>query len=858
MAPGAMLRLVLGLRRTFRRFSPTAARVVLGANAVLGSVVAASFALAAPPIDLDLARRAPSFDTWAASPSLLAHLADDRGKVSVLVDLGDLDKDQIPSGVRLVAPGVGARWLAPNEVPGFFAASGAARPWLSPPLHTFLDRSAARWTKTAVAHAEGHRGKGVIVGVVDTGLDVAHADLRDPLTGKTRVAWMLDYSRKPTGTHPELEARFGCTGDAGPCAILSREEIDAEIGSTVRGRDVVGHGTHVASLAAGNGGKKRTYVGGAPEADLIIARITRGSGESLAESVLLDAVSFVFDRADAEGRPVVTNISLGGDFGPHDGTSLLERGLASFVGPAKPGHALVVAAGNSGGLCTRDGVTYGIHTETRVLPDGVTRVPLLAPTAETSISGGSFVWINLQAGDDVRIGLEWNGRTMMEPRPPGESAAIEANPAAGYPYMAVINGVVGGSSPIQQGSYGAVVVLQGKWEKTDVLHLRLEGHGLAQLWVQGTGDAETNGACGGMVFPGAIKQGTVSVPATHPALLAVGCSINRTDWPTTDGTVQIQSLGGVADPQGDSACYFSGAGPTATGVGKPEITSPGAFVVGAMSDDARPTKSSASMFTAPKGTCDGHTCYVVDATHGIASGTSMSAPQVTGAVALLLEAEPTLTEPEIIALLQGGARRFEGLVPYEYQLGPGALDVPAALAALAQRGLPRGLVPAASTSWAQLSAAFARPDPSFEVPGVLELRAADGGVADGFDPAPLVLEVDNGFVSRPLTRQAPGVWTFSLSANGQSGGETLGLRARYGDVLLASRSLPIAADVTSLTQFPTTGGGCSFGAPPRPTTVSRVPFALSAAIALGLVRARRFGGARTPSRRGARTALRRL
>jgi hypothetical protein len=401
------------------------------------------------------------------------------------------------------------------------------------------------------------------------------------------------------------------------------------------------------------------------------------------------------------------------------------------------------------------------------------------------------------------------------------------------------------------------VILDGVSRATDDFQIHLEGHGLAQLWVQGTGEAATDGSCGGRVFAGAIKQGTISVPATHPALLAVGCTLNRTDWPTADGTVEIESLGGLSRPAGDSACYFSGAGPSALGVNKPEIAAPGAFVVGAMSADAAPTTNAQSMFNAPKGTCDGHTCYVVDSGHGIASGTSMSAPQTSGVVALLLEADKTLTQPEIVALLQGGARSFQGTIPYDYQLGPGALDAVGALSALAQRGAPRHLVPAVEQSWLQLGEGFARPSADFAVPGFLLLRAADGDVADGFDEGPLAVAVENGFVTRELTRQGPGVWSFAVAANGQAGGQTLRVIARYGDTVLAERTLPIAADAANLTAFPRAEGGCSVGAHgPRNTSNGSFFLFFLVSSATLLRAADRSGGARRSSRRVARTAPR--
>ncbi len=61
-------------------------------------------------------------------------------------------------------------------------------------------------------------------------------------------------------------------------------------------------------------------------------------------------MQFLFDRADFMKKPIAVNLSLGSDFGPHDGTMAWEETLASYVGPGFPGHALVAAAGNSGDI----------------------------------------------------------------------------------------------------------------------------------------------------------------------------------------------------------------------------------------------------------------------------------------------------------------------------------------------------------------------------------------------------------------------------------------------------------------------------------------------------------------------------
>lgn len=779
-----------------------------------------------PPRELPPAALAAALRARPTHP-----LADGRGQVPITMRLAP-GEDAAALGLLEVAPGVGARWVDPGELDGFLGQHAARRPWVSPPLRLLSDVAGEKWTRAYAAHDQEHRGKGVVVGVLDTGLDMTHPDLRLPGKGKTRVAWMLDLANKPLGLHPDLEERYGCTQrQQAPCAVLSGQDIDdllaGEISGAIPPSDGVGHGTHVASIAAGNGeSTDKKYVGVAPEATLIAVRVTRSSGgESVTDADLLNSVRFVFDRADFMGLPAVVNISLGGDYGPHDGTSPLEAGLAGFVGPGKPGHAVVVAAGNSGGVLTGEGgQTYGVHTEARTLPDATTRVVMTMPVSTREAKGSAYAWVTFQPGDDVRVGLELNDEALLGPFGRGDQGAVDEETGKN-PYLAVINGVVSDTSPLSASTNGAVVVADGTFRAGDRIAITLEGSGTAQLWVQGLGDAEFGSGTGGMLFLNPLKQGTVNVPATHPSLLAVGCTLDRLQWPTLAGpTLEVTQVGSIKNPPGDTVCYFSGAGPNALGVLKPEIAAPGGFVVAAMSRDARPGKNSSSMFSSPPGRCgDIDNCYVVDDFHAVASGTSMSAPQVAGAIALLLAEQPSLTQPAITALLQAGSRRFQSSIPpLPAQSGPGALDVLGSLQAL---DLPAGGPFAAidpQRSWLHFSSAFARPDGRWPVVGTVMLRDASGQPTDVLDPTPKNpsaalrprLEVTNGVVLRPLARVAPGLWQFTVAAPPGTGGERLSARVLLGDQLIFTGngddgSMPIAPDIWNIQGMPSARGGCS-------------------------------------------------
>jgi subtilisin family serine protease len=774
-------------------------------------------------------------------------LAHDDGRVAVSVTIPP-GKDAVALGLLPVAPGVGAIRLAPAEVEAFAAAHPELALGVSPPLVPLLDKSKT-WTRLDMFRAAtgAGTGKGVVVGIIDTGLDVAHADFRDA-NGKSRVAWMLQSGRAPAGLHPAEEDAFGCNDPRQvKCAVFTGADLDAMMSGEVDmqlPRDVEGHGTHVTSIAAGNGGPMNgmpVYAGVAPEATLVVAAPSTQSG--FQDTDILNAARFIFDRAEAMGNlPAVVNLSVGGDFGPHDGTSALEKGLASMVGDNKPGRAIVAAAGNSGALYAyKDRGPFGIHTEVRVTPSSVTRVPIATPEAK---KGKGFVWITFNRGDEVSVGLEGPGAeewiSLIEP---GDESGYEGENDT---TAAVVNRLVNGKTPITSDTNSAVVAFDGAWAEGS-FNIVLSGKGDAQLWVTGQGDVSPTKSVG-LMFERAVRQGTIAIPSSHPSLLAVGCTLNRVGWdPLTTAAIDLASIGGEINPQPDGLCYFTAAGPTPFGTPKPEISAPGGFVAGAMSADADPRTSPGGLFDGP-GCPDGEPCYLVDETHAITSGSSMSAPHVAGAIALLFELDQslhgktTLSQARVTDLLQAGARWPTGTVRHETQLGPGVLDIEGARRAFAEEAATAD-PPVIERSWWILSSAYARPDRSWPVWGTVELRRADGEIASGIAGTELELSVTGGIVVQPLTKVRHGLFRFAVAGEPGRAGTKMTVDVRYaGRSIETARELPIGEDIWRANgTLDATSGGCSWPEAEKTTSRNDGPLGTTiaaAAVGIGLVRRR--------------------
>ncbi|VAW90011.1 hypothetical protein MNBD_GAMMA17-1979 [hydrothermal vent metagenome] len=515
-------------------------------------------------------------------------------------------------------------------------------------------------------------GSGVVVGIIDSGIDYRHQVFRKADgTSRLLAIWDQDITAEGSETSPSSYA-LGVE--------YVKSEIDAALAggsptSSIRSYDTTkGHGTHVAGIAAGDGSQAGNchgvdhYVGVAPDADLIVVNVNSGDDEALGNSMnLINAFEYIFGHPDASGRPVVINLSMGDNLGPHDGSNLVELFIDLFM-LEQPGRAIIKSAGNEG--------NDNRHVTATVPAGGSLDVDFEVPAG---IGYRRFIDLWYLNGHTLDVEVVAPGvASPASPRvsPDDADNTWVVNPAAvaGSQMRVVIdsNTNAGGGSdsqirltlrPPTSGN-----LISGWWK------VRLTNTGAADAafhaWIErgtNTPHFRTSGGAAGAVL--ASDDSTISIPGTSEYVITVGA----------------YSTG--AGASGNLAA-FSSRGPTRDNRIKPEITAPGVAITSATSRVDEKTSCGCC--------CD---CCLDFYTRK--SGTSMAAPHVTGVVALMLQKNPGLDINEIRTHLTASARNpGQGGATPNNQWGFGRLSAQAAVAAVPAPAVSGGggAVPAGPSS----------------------------------------------------------------------------------------------------------------------------------------------------------------
>lgn len=221
----------------------------------------------------------------------------------------------------------------------------------------------------------GLTGQGVLVGIIDSGIDYRHEVFLRP-DGTSRIAYLWDQT---LGGIPPAGYAIGQEFDR---EQLNRALMDDRQALTI---DPSGHGTGVAAIAAGNGGV-------AYDSELIVVRLGQPRKDSFPRTTeLIQAVNYVIEKAVELGQPIAINLSFGNTYGSHAGNSLVETYLDDMANYWK--SVIVVGTGNEGNAAG--------HTEEILKMGKNTEVPFLVQSYETSLN--IQIWKSYQ--DDFLLEL---------------------------------------------------------------------------------------------------------------------------------------------------------------------------------------------------------------------------------------------------------------------------------------------------------------------------------------------------------------------------------------------------------------------------------------------------------------------
>ena len=486
-------------------------------------------------------------------------------------------------------------------------------------------------------HAAGKEGQGVIVGVIDFGIDWCHGDFIDDAGGQSRILFLWDQNLTAQGG--ESAADVGEDGNAANDygVEYTRSQINAALpdcgnadpnSRRVRSADTDGHGTHVAGIAAGDGSATNgqepagKYKGVAPKADLIIVKLKEDNPSFSESASLADAVAYILTKAHEANKPFVINISLGSHDGPVDGTSLIDQVVRSAAGP---GRVIVAAAGNEG--------VFPIHAQGTISANGSDALKVdLSGCPPPNCVAAINLWHNGKDGYTATLTAP-NGEQLSAAGGTTQSGTLDGTP------VAIFNAA---SSP-PNGDKNIFITLDGRGSGPFVWTLTLQrtasgGDGKWDAWtLPDQGEVGFNDHL--PLNPDNSIAGTVGDLASSPGAITVGAHTTKFRWETLSAGTRANA---TAFEDFGRIARFSSGGPTRDGRIKPDVTAPGFWVMSTASADCPAPNCTPAEELAP------------DGRHRVLAGTSMSSPMVAGAAALILEADPNnFPRP----FFQSGARR---------------------------------------------------------------------------------------------------------------------------------------------------------------------------------------------------------
>lgn len=509
-----------------------------------------------------------------------------------------------------------------------------------------------------IALPMAYSGKNVVVGIIDAGFDYGHPTFYDT-TGKVLRIKKI-WEQHNAGTPPS--------------GYTYGNEITDTSAMLAKGYETntFSHGTHVGGIAAGSGfgGTGKKYRGVAYESDLVFVGIKPEKSEwkSMGMTSIVDAISYIFKYAESVGKPAVANLSWGCSIGPNNGSSLFSQACDNLTGQ---GRIFVNSAGNNG--------DENIHLEKTFTPtDTALHTFLTFPV----VVGQKRTWVDVWGETSKTFCIQLSLYNTATRGSSTQTICLNNNTQDTFLvgtdndtcFMAI-------TTKIADYNNQPHVLLDLYSKTSNQLCITLTGtSGKVHMW-QGIVN-EYSGYYGAFTknnqswATDGNNQYTLGEMACTKSSISVAAYVSKNSFRNLSGS--NQSYVGYAVT--NQIAPFSSKGPTADGRIKPDIAAPGMTIASAVNSydvsyiaGGSNYAQSVFKYTSPKNSRDYY--------YAEASGTSMSAPMVSGIVALLLQVNPKLAPQHLKNILFETAIKdnFTTTTPDSSRWGAGKINAYAAI-----------------------------------------------------------------------------------------------------------------------------------------------------------------------------------
>ena len=403
-------------------------------------------------------------------------------------------------------------------------------------LHLRMDTAMTAVKLPEFKNQTGLTGKGVIIGIIDSGIDPKHPAFAG------RILHIWDQTLPGPGV---TEGAYGAEFTGAQLTIS---------------QDTSGHGTHVAGIAAG---ADATYCGVAPEAELVVVK------SDLQDAHIADGVRYIFRVARELGRPGVVNLSLGGHADAHDGSDSLSKVINAESGP---GRIVCCAAGNEG--------NDNIHGQATI-PNGRTRgMRFNVPLNQIGI-----VWLNGWYSKDSELEV-----SVQSPNgfvTPFQKIITEGNAAQDYQLPDARVQLATPAPDKANGDHNFFVQIRG------IGPSQVMG-GIWQMRVRNSSSTDTRlnvwtlDDTSSVFFTGKSVKDALKIGSPGAASSAITVAAYTTKATYTDIDNQVREMG----LELHTISEFSSEGPLRNDGQKPDVAAPGAMIISTLSADANFDRSS--------------------------------------------------------------------------------------------------------------------------------------------------------------------------------------------------------------------------------------------------------------------------